>query len=249
MKILSKHHDYYDSVLRHGQDFSIIYKREKIEIPEKDWFFAFENWHANKNHNPKIKLRFTHYESWKRTELDYSCVIIGFCGRIFPGVRYKLIPRGKTWEKTIKGVTFDKDVIIGYLEEHGLKRDKRVKKGRRFNHKYLDAFDKIEEFFAQDLMMLTDIFYHYKVPAFAIECPTDYYGREGTLELNPILKEYDFQNVMPHMRAFQEIEAYLSGVIGAEGPILYQLSDKEKITKAGFDKWSFRTMPEKIKGK
>ena len=247
MKILSKHHDYYDSVLKHGQDFSLIYKREKIEIPDKNWFFTFENFTSAKNHNPKPRIFYTYYSTWSRGNIEYSCFLVGFCGKIYPGVSYKFTPPGQTWEKTIHGFTYDILEINYLMQQAKLERRKDIKKGRRSNSGWQDDFEKIETFFNQDFSILERIFFDYKVPTFVIKCPSDYYGREGTFYLNEELKEYNFQSIVPHMQAFQQIEQYLSGVIGAEGPILYELTDKEKITKAGFDKWSFRTMPTKRK--
>jgi len=242
MKIISKYHDYYDSVLRHGQDFSLIYKREKIEIPDKQWFFSFKTYQDLKNHNSKPELLYVYTSYWSKQPLEYSSFLIGFCGKIYPGISWTFTP-GNDHSKRTSGVSYDINYVFNLMEMAGVDHNKSVRKNR--DSKWRDDYERMEAFFNQETKFLDRIFFDYKVPTFSIDCPTDYYGREGTFTLNDKLKEYEFQSIVPHLQAFQQIEQYLSGVIGADGPVLYELNNEEKITKAGFDKWSFRKLPSK----
>ena len=59
--------------------------------------------------------------------------------------------------------------------------------------------------------------------------------------LNPNLKDLHFHKYKDSYSTFQDIQSYLSGILGiAQHPTL-ELSDRSKILKAGFDpKTSFR---------
>jgi hypothetical protein len=59
--------------------------------------------------------------------------------------------------------------------------------------------------------------------------------------LNPNLKELQFPKYKDAYSAFQEIQGYISGILGAADRPTIELSDRSKILKAGFDlKTSFR---------
>jgi hypothetical protein len=62
--------------------------------------------------------------------------------------------------------------------------------------------------------------------------------------INPLLKEYEFFKVFDTFQAFQEIQMFLGGVLGRGEKEIVQVADKYKIAQHGFDKWSFRKMPE-----
>lgn len=70
----------------------------------------------------------------------------------------------------------------------------------------------------------------------------------GTLHINPILKDLEFFRVVDPYTAFQEIETFISALIGMEVPPTVEISDQSKILKHGYDpKYSFRKLPESSK--
>ena len=52
---------------------------------------------------------------------------------------------------------------------------------------------------------------------------------------------------MDTFTAFQEIQMYISGVLGTGEKEIIEVEDKYKIPQHGFNKWSFRREPTKKK--
>lgn len=75
----------------------------------------------------------------------------------------------------------------------------------------------------------------------------DYSQGEYRIVVNPSLLECGFFQEKDPFQAYQEISMYLGGVLGSEGNDMVQLTDSEVHQKHGFDKWSFRRMPQKRK--
>jgi len=63
--------------------------------------------------------------------------------------------------------------------------------------------------------------------------------------INPVLKDYEFYKIFDSYQAFQEIQMFISGVLGSKEKDIIMIEDKYKIASHGFDKWSFRKEPEK----
>ena len=55
-----------------------------------------------------------------------------------------------------------------------------------------------------------------------------------------MLKDYEFYKKFDSFAAFQEIQMFLSGVLGNKENEIIVVSDKDKIAQHGFDKFSFR---------
>jgi hypothetical protein len=53
------------------------------------------------------------------------------------------------------------------------------------------------------------------------------------------LKDIEFQRVLDPFTAYQELDQWISGVLG-QNPEPDEVSDKVKIQQHGFDSWSFR---------
>lgn len=71
MRIISDFKDYYDSVQMHGQDLSLIYKRESIKEPCKYSVLPF-------------------YMKWE-CPFEIDGYIIGFCGKLYRALEIKTI--------------------------------------------------------------------------------------------------------------------------------------------------------------
>ncbi len=70
----------------------------------------------------------------------------------------------------------------------------------------------------------------------------------GILHINPILKDLEFFRVVDAYTAFQEVETFISALIGMEVPPIVEISDQSKLLKHGYDpKYSFRKLPESSK--
>jgi hypothetical protein len=60
------------------------------------------------------------------------------------------------------------------------------------------------------------------------------------IEKNPCLRLYGFQQAKDPFMAFQEIGQFISGVMGSGEKEIVKISDKDMISKKGFNEWSFR---------
>lgn len=57
------------------------------------------------------------------------------------------------------------------------------------------------------------------------------------------LKNINFPKILDPFTAYQELSMWVGGVLPKTGNEMVSISDEDKITKRGFDKWSFRKMP------
>jgi hypothetical protein len=64
---------------------------------------------------------------------------------------------------------------------------------------------------------------------------------------NDILSQYQFFKVLDPYSAFQELEMFLGGIMAPENKKMIEISDRYKIEEHGFDKWSFKKAPTKMK--
>jgi hypothetical protein len=75
----------------------------------------------------------------------------------------------------------------------------------------------------------------------------DYHEEAWVLIKNPNLKNLQMFKAFHPNLAFQEIESFLTGVLPNPYPPTVVVSEKTRIAKRGFDKWSFRKPPAKKK--
>ncbi|MFW6246988.1 MAG: hypothetical protein ACOC22_02310 [bacterium] len=226
MLIISKHKDYYDGVVgTTGVDKTIVYDRTLHEITDMKKFpkpFRKDGW-SNKN---LLSERFT-YNSKSDVYLEASHFIIGFCGRLYLG--FKMV-----YENPER---YFNDVLIDYTYDVD-----EFKKHFKTSWSFAD-FDEFVEYIKNYDSI--DIHRELNSPIFVLDSnPTKYYYNK-TFIINPVLKDYQFYKVFDSFTAFQEIQMYVSGVLGVGENPMIEISDKDKITQHGFDpKWSFRKEPK-----
>jgi hypothetical protein len=68
--------------------------------------------------------------------------------------------------------------------------------------------------------------------------------KQDTAVLNPVLKDVEFYKVLDSFTAYQELDMFISGTLPQSTAMPIEIADKDKIPQHGFDKWSFRKMPE-----
>jgi hypothetical protein len=241
MLIIAKKKDYYDGVVGStGIDKTIVYDRELIDIEY--------------NKIPELFTKKTN--SWKTTNLfdelsgsikpeyldiyhSYSYFIVGFCGKLYIG--WKLYTEKKvgilTELKTY--ISYDHDMVLPMIKSTWYS-----------NRNFGEIYNKIISIDA------TEIFRKYKTPVFVYD--TDYLrtaigkytrNRNDKFLVNPVLKDYEFYKVFDSFQALQEIQMYISGVLGVGENKMVEIEDKYKIQQYGFDKWSFRKEKELKKWK
>jgi hypothetical protein len=220
MLIQSTFSDYYDGVARLGIDTTIRYRRDTTTLKAVSPYTIAHlprDFHANNYldlyRNPGAANRVLTFQ------------IIGFCGTAIVSLT--------DGEKT-------------YFGEEILTLDWAKTKGYRKFSNYQIVTDCIRRFHDQ-----TDhsLFQQFKVPVFSvpIESPLNAYELNApalywpTFTLNPKLSDLKFYQYKDAYSAFQDIQSYISGVLGIDATPTIELSDKSKIIKAGFDpKTAFR---------
>lgn len=156
--------------------------------------------------------------------------LIGFCGEIYP----LLILYPTDGYKRVPGA----DPVLCYTKEEFLEHY-TIKKTR--NYYFYGVEQPIDVFYYQDYSSYKELFQSLKAPIFM----TTVEGRETYIETNIPLKPLQFYRLKDAPTAFQEIFQFVSGVLTGSDKPMVKISDKDKIAKRGFDKWSFRKQSEK----
>ena len=241
MKIISNYKDYYDGCQKYGIDTTIQYirKEKEIKLLEK------KDLSLNIIKNIQISGDETFYNNFRK-----ASGVIGFCGKLYP---YFIFSRenNKYDKQVINNIkdlcafienNVDKDVVKSFYSKEKHYKYSYLRRGWYFLSEF--SYNMTNAYFetysgSKDSL---DLFDKYKVPIFKVEQKE---REKYTLTLNPNLKELNFMKLIDPFTAYQEIEMFISGVIGVQNPELIQISDKVKIEKRGFDKWSFRKQSTK----
>lgn len=163
------------------------------------------------------------YPDWR---YEYKFYLIGFCGKLYPCIRHISYDAKKKKYLPIQWI-FDVKKIQSII-------DKRFTHWRKYAR--MDELVHNTEFLG--------LFAKYKVPAWIVGDIKDGPGSTINLVLNPNLKKMGFQTAVDPYTAFQEIMMYISGVLGTPSNPMVAVSEKTKVAKHGFDKWSFRKPPK-----
>ena len=247
MRIISKFHDYYDKVVAYGHDDHVTWIRKSEELDQE------------KNQHPFYKTdiwdKFPHLgrPSWNGTErrelYDITPMIVGFCGKLYPV--YKLVSHeynysaSGAWQPTYfcySIADFEKALMKLDLKGKELKefqaKSKMPRRYRTYHHMVAFHKDIVEQYFAefsgQDEV---DLFVEFKTPVLLIE--------PMKITVTPSLRDIQFHRVMDPFTAYQEIEMYLSGILGLSDPETVHIDDKHMAQQKGFDEWSFKRLPKK----
>ena len=231
MRIIGKNHDYYDSAQAYGVDKQLIYVRENQEIEfDKSPFKGMLSKMID-------NLPFYNYYGFDR--LDMPGYIIGFCGKLYPVFVFRI------WSTNLNYFNcYNSEDIADVLRIH---RDKGLKSFLETpKHKHISPYQfskhRIDRFMDEwNALEHTDLFFEYKVPVFIIKPKRRKQG--FVLELNPILRKYEFFKLFDAYQAHQEIDMFLGGVLGNLEADTVGIDDKHLMQQKGFDKWSFKTMP------
>jgi hypothetical protein len=247
MLILSKHKDYYDSAVGMGIDKTIVYERHTRQEHIPDELNNLFDKHAN------YSLYRQFIGNIPEDKYETRLVHIGFCGKIYIGlVISKEVPDGEYLTKKIYKLLWDFDKIRKLLKKDVKKSKYSWFRNQQSDLKYFNNYvAKIDAYDA------TKWFRKFNTPIFVVGVPpiNDTYGwkqkfgmnnEDGHLYINPILKDYQFAKVFDPYTAFQEIQMYVSGVLGVnkDGTEL-PATEKQKVAQHGMNKWSFRTPSRK----
>jgi hypothetical protein len=223
MKIISTFRDYYDSVSHQYLDKEIVYMRGQTML------------NLDKAAVEKYPRLDSHCRGFgDSTSMYTSAEIIGFCGKLYPVIVIKF---GKLSGHFYSYETLEKFVIENELP---------LKAGKRRWY-WRDTYDlsllvECKRFLenTEKFKAMEYLFGDHNAPVFLYRISDN----RRQLIFNPMLKFYDFVTVKDPFTAHQDLYQYVSGHLKQPQKPMVEISDKDKIHKHGFDKWSFRKMPK-----
>jgi hypothetical protein len=247
MRILSDFHDFYDFVMQYGFDPKRIYQRKERVVEE------MEQW-GGRIHNTRRLLDCRPLTNKVKVfnGLDIDGYVIGFCGKLYPFVRFILNrdPQGLgdnivycyNIEKLDESITlrhekyrdnFNRDHYSQYFDKPKYKYKENIR----------EQTVKWFQFIKDKEPRLDYLFTKYNCPIFLIQ-PNHCYTKNFTwfypITLNPRLAIYDFFRIKDAHSTYGEIEQFVGNQLAQEKPIP-EMSNNVKIEAAGFDlKTSFR---------
>lgn len=215
MLIVSEFHDYYDTASIYGIDKTIIYQRKIATFKRVD---------RHRNDRKTVislgeKKEFEH--DWTPTDRrsrydDITHHVIGFCGKLYPVVEVEDFR------------TFFTKINWCYNEDEAPKQPEKKYYYRRMSYK--------EFFDVKNWNHLLPLFH-------TLKCPIFLFNRKG-ITTNTQLKPMKFYRMIPPPQAFQDIQSYISGVLGMDAKPIITISDKDKAAAKGHDgPYSFRKPP------
>lgn len=238
MRIISKHADYYDSVMAQGQDRSLLYLRECVAFGHEQFSGLRPELKVLRDFMDNAVPR--HFNTNKPSK-DFHSISAGFglvllAGKLYP---YAEVSRRRRDEITPKSSVFvyDKKEMTSLLKEHDIDINKKLGHGVIINWRLGEYVKSIGEFFD----LAGDERWHehcteHKLPLISYSRSPD------LLVLNIRLAEVQFFRRMVGFQVHQELSMFL-GNIAAPDRIPVVIEDKYRIPQHGFDKHSFRKRP------
>ena len=260
MRIIAKTKDYYDSLMDPSGETDIVYAR-------------FPKDHIIDVHEYFPKLRIPDYRYWAiqdfittttttclidaATGIYFSLFLVGFCGSVYPCVTIS-IHQPETPIHPDKKSFFTTEDVTEFINKALVKKGIKLHTPGKLSPFVNGGIrgPQIEGFFKADFSNFTKLFNKFKSPVFVLHFGDDRNRKWSfkdtetckiTCITDPLLKEYDFFRKFDVNQTFQEISMYIGGVLGGSSPPMAEIEDKYRIEAHGFDKWSFRKMPEKKK--
>jgi hypothetical protein len=242
MRIISKFKDYYDGVQGLGFDDKLVFVRhtdeiivEEKEIEEYLNKISYKGFSSYKSDEYRAKQMFS-IPYW---EIKSNFLI--FCGKIYTYYVASFLGNDD------KIYAWSIDDLIKYfkLNIEYSKFTTHWHYWRWNKNNFANEFDRFEtSFMANTNTDISDFCIKYNCPIMLCQSYRDNSTMKSLykLILNPNLKNMSFQRVFNPYQAYQELEMFLGNVLVNDNDKMIKLSDKDRLHKAGFDKWSFRKM-------
>jgi len=243
MRIISKFHDYYDSAMAYGHDENgYVYLRHQTTLPKDEAELVIpEEFHKS-----------TKYRAWNSGQLYVRKMGIGFCGKLYPMFVLR-DPRTHGVYHYFHTPEELRVFVETYLDKsyyNELTKPKTYSKCyRRYGtSREKSKLDKLQSFYDKwNEFELMDPFIKFKVPLFTYAITREDYSGDYVVVLNDVLSYYKFFKVFDAYTAYQEIDMFLSGVIGNTEDNMVQIDDKTMRDQKGFDDYSFKKLPTKTR--
>ena len=241
MRIISKFHDYYDSAMAHGQDQSVVFTRHTTPLE------------VTKEMSARFSMGQVFFvRGNKKHKMLMSHVHVAFCGKTYRAIEVKIFDSDESENVHTFDATKTSDVkycydvetlrefLAGYkfeinLSEYSWQRE--IEPGIKA---WLEkqGTDENSEWLIENKIAIMIYYGHaaWRGGRFQIR-PVD------EAVQNPFLKDVEFYKVLDSFTAYQELDMFISGTLPQSTAMPIEISDKDKIPQHGFDKWSFRKMP------
>jgi hypothetical protein len=236
MRIISRHHDYYDSALAHGADMTLVYERstrtldgrgdplgealDVLSAPRREGHSVFHKgrYHPQERYLPGVLL---------------------FCGRAFPFYEHDHYERpvdGRT-----RTVHWGLDTVEAAVEASG-QRGRWEASYEGYAHRSFSRAH-VQGFFEAPTPEgpAADAHARHGTPVILYRRLRD--ERKVQTVLDPVLRDLGFYRLRDSFTAFQEIAMYLGGVLRAGERPMVEIPDQVRAEKHGMDKTSFRRPP------
>jgi hypothetical protein len=254
MYIISKYKDYYDGAVGMGIDKTIVYERKlnAISTPTHidDKLSDKSDWRRH-----SFVSSYSSYHDIPNGHYNTYLIVIGFCGKLYPAIKTitEKILNHSDWDKTkIVDIMYDHDEIKTFMDKHQHKEyywSKNTKTDAQKFDEYVQRLNEIDS--AQWHREINSPIFVWGFPpvddTYLWECKYGIERNKGiNFFVNPILKDYKFAKVFDPYTAFQEVQMYVSGVLGVNRDgTEFPATEKQKVAQHGMDKWSFRKPPSK----
>ena len=241
MLIVSKYRDYYDSAHNGWIDKTIVYNRSEVRTACPKNMFSMSPYGMG-----SVRNSVNSYAD--------KFLVIGFCGKTYPVFRI-------TWKlgdkPSVTEFIYDLDEYRRRKEDIwkslGFWRKFSPWRGTRYSGMEWGG-DKIKTMFdTYDRKEDLTLFRAHNAPIFAATTEFDKDASDAgdkpySMLVNAKLEPYEFYRIKSSPDAFQDIQSFISGVLGMPSKEPEQVSDKIKVMSHGFDpKWSFRKESSKRK--
>ena len=234
MYIISKHKDFYDGVAgTTGIDKSIVYERYHNVIDDENKFLSEFKYttYKDKEKNPFLHIDYYYIDDKKNNKYNNcDAFIIGFCGKLYIG--WKFYYTEKIYNDGIYEDVQKTDIIYGYENVKDIIKVHYWRINIENDINYITNYKSIE------------MFRILNAPVFIFYVCKEKYRNFHQMEINPVLKDWEFYKLFDAFQTFQEIQMFISGVLGKNEKEIIDVDDKYKIAQYGFNEWSFRKEPK-----
>lgn len=239
-------HDYYDSALAFGRDTHVVFVRHKDKIvsTRNTPILAYGFREGLISLHPSVEIVGNRYYGQdgfdtRTKSYKFKAVVVYFCGKKYNGI---------TLTVKDKFTYIDEDEITFWTYDSFL----NFINGKCVDVKgYYDQDATISSFFDRKISKNEfDFLIENKYTILISQYDLNSYNSDEQYNFKvdaPELKKIQFYKVVDAYTAFQEISMWVGGTLSYPGNTMITISDKDKIHKHGFDKWSFRKMSEKKK--
>ena len=180
--------------------------------------------------------------------------MVGLAGKIYHGIGIEKHVNSLEGNNVLK-VIWDYDEYRDYMEECGFKlvelkkRQKRSQWGGEREPYWMRSAVYVEGAKAwldvKNPEQHREVFIDHKVPLVTATKNRYHYRKDTEMELNGSLGRYQFYRRLDAFQTYQELDMFVAGTLTQEDNPMAGISDQDLARAKGFDRYSFKKMPNK----